>query len=66
MYSYIMYWVWYLNLVLDEFAVNFVVNFKVKSFILILNKFDYELFRVNVKLLLVYVNLRDENMVISG
>lgn len=61
-----MYWVWYLNLVLDEFAVNFVVNFKVKSFILILNKFDYELFRVNVKLLLVYVNLRDENMVISG
>lgn len=61
-----MYWVWYLNLVLDEFAVNFVVNLKVKSFILILNKFDYELFRVNVKLLLVYVNLRDENMVISG
>lgn len=57
-----------LNLILvsDEPSVNSVVNLKVKSFTLILNKPDYELSRANVELLSAHVNLRDENMAISG
>lgn len=37
-----------------------------ESFTLILNKSEYELSRANVELLSAHVNLRDENMAISG
>ena len=55
-----------ISIVSDEPSVNSVINLKVKSFTLILNKPDYELSRANVKLLSAHVNLRDENMAISG